>query len=368
MTEKKGSLDAFADARDEAKFDENQALARTLRTVRASLGDTKKELAEALAQAGAAENALDLFKRNWDDKPKWLVPPKGAGAADRGTLLAEFSDAHYSEVVAPGEVGGYNAYNLEIAAQRTERFFRRVVKVARSYFAGVKYDGIVLALNGDLVSGDIHAELEQTNEVSTNRTILFAVPLIAEGCEILRKEFGAVHVVSSPGNHGRDSKQPRYKRRSEHNADTLIAGLVAREMGKSGDVTFTIPESLDAVFKIYGFTFALEHGEELARSFSGSPEIGSLGPLMRGTNRKKVALAAEGVNLDYALWAHFHQLIPLPGRGFIANGSLKGYDEFARGLKLRPEPPQQYLGVVDPKYGITTSAPIFVADRAAEKW
>ena len=161
---------------------------------------------------------------------------------------------------------------------------------------------------------------------------------------------------------------PRYKRRSAHNADTLVARLVAREIAKVEGVTFEIPEALDASFKVYRFDFSLEHGDELSRSFSGTSEIGWLGPLTRGTNRKKNALAVQGRNLDYALWGHGHQLIPVPSRGFIGNGSVKGYDEYARGLKLRPEPPQQALMAVVPDHGITTQDPILVMDRAAEKW
>ena len=42
-------------------------------------------------------------------------------------------------------------------------------------------------------------------------------------------EFGAVHVVSAPGNHGRNSKKPRSKRRSANNADTLIEILMHRD-------------------------------------------------------------------------------------------------------------------------------------------
>jgi hypothetical protein len=69
-------------------------------------------------------------------------------------LVAFFSDAHFGEVVQPGELGGYNAYDLAIAEKRTRMFFERTITVARHYLAGVEYDGIVLPLGGDLVSGD----------------------------------------------------------------------------------------------------------------------------------------------------------------------------------------------------------------------
>lgn len=359
------SIEEFVAGRDEAKFVENQGLTRTARMLRSQLAKTKDELTETVSDLHATEQSLALFQAPIQ-RPPWLTPKKLAPRA--GTLLAVLSDTHYGEVVRPEEMGNYNKFDLAIAEQRTERFFRRLIRVARDYFAGVKYDGIVLALGGDLVSGDIHEELVQTNEISTNETVLWAVPRLAAGIEMLSKEFGQVHVASVPGNHGRDGKIPRYKGRSAHNADTLIAHLVARQFQGSANVTFDVPRSIDATFKIYDFTFALEHGEELQKKFAGNAEIGALGPLMRGTNRTKVQRAAEGTKIDYCIWAHFHQLLDLPGRGFIANGSLKGYDEYARGNKFQPEPPQQFVGIVDPVWGVTQKAPLILGDRKAEKW
>lgn len=359
------SIEEFVAERDEARFTENQGLARTTRTLRSELNRTRERLTDTTSELHAAEKALSLFEAPIQ-RPKWLTPKRLDPKA--GTLLAVLSDTHYGEVVKPAEMGGFNKFDLAIAEQRTERFFRRLVRVARDYFAGVKYDGVVLALGGDLVSGDIHDELVQTNEVSTNETVLWAVPRLAAGVELLAREFGRVHVVSVPGNHGRDSKVPRYKGRSAHNADSLIANLVARQFQANDDITFDVPRSIDATFKIYNFTFALEHGEELQKKFAGNAEIGALGPLMRGTNRTKVQRAAEGSDIDYCIWAHFHQLLSLPSRGFIANGSLKGYDEYARGNKFRPEPPQQFLGIVDPLWGVTQQAPLILGDRKAEGW
>jgi hypothetical protein len=366
MKERAKGLEEFVDEKAQAIHAENEAIARKNRVLAAELKQAKTEIGSARASADAAEKALALYRRTYAERPKWLAP-KSVGSG-RGTLLAVLSDTHYGEVVNPAEVGGYNKYDLAIAEIRTERFFGRVVRLARDYFAGVKYDGIVLALGGDIVSGDIHDELQQTNALSTYQTVEWAVPRLAAGVEMLAKEFGRTHVVSVPGNHGRDQKVPRYKKRSAHNADQHIAKLLAMLLAKNDAITFQVAESLDSTFPLYGFSFSVEHGDELARSFAGSAEIGPLGPLQRGTNRKKVALSAEGTDLHYALWCHFHKYLPLAASGFIGNGSVKGTDEYARGLKFRPEPPQQALMVVDPERGVTLQAPVFVADRKAEGW
>lgn len=366
MPDEKQPLESFADARAEARYAENAELARKNRALSSANGKVREELAGAHAEIDAIRRELALYRRNYDDRPKWLAPTKpGTG---RAQLVAFLSDTHYGETIDLGEMDGYNKYDLAIAEERTRRFFERIVWMARHRLTGVKYDGIVLALGGDLVSGDIHDELEQTNARTTYNTTIWAAERLVAGAELLAETFGRVHVVSAPGNHGRDGKVPRYKGRSAHNADSHIARLMALLLAKRGDVTFTIPEALDATFSVYEWNFGLEHGDELMKNFSGSAEIGWLGPLIRGTNRKINAYAAEGKRLDYCLWGHGHQQLPMPARGALGNGSLCGYNEFARGRKFRPEPPQQLLLVVDPTLGVTLPVPIFTQDRRAERW
>lgn len=364
--QKEQSLEDFAVERRAAQFAENESIARDNRILRARLKDTEGRVAAAEQEIGRLQREIDIFKTKHTERPDWARIPKSK-REDRGTLLAMLSDTHYGETVRPSEMGGHNKYDLAIAEQRTERFFRRTVVIARDYLAGVKYDGIYLALNGDIVSGDIHDELTQTNEATTYETVLWAIPRLAAGIEMWAKEFGRIHVVSAPGNHGRNSQKPRYKRRSANNADTLIARLLARQFASDERVTFDVPESSDVSFTIYSSRFVMEHGDELA-AFNGSAEIGALGPLVRGTNRKQTAHTAQGRPFDYALWAHIHQLKQVPASGLISNGSLKGYDEFAKGRIFRPERAQQSLVVVTPEFGITTAMPVFVDDRSSEKW
>lgn len=360
------SLDEFADAKAQAVHAENEDIARRLRVARAEVKSEQEKTAAAIAERDASERALSLYQRKYDDRPDWLSAPKQAKPG-QATVFTTLSDVHAAETVRPGEMQGYNAFNLRICEARLRRFFELTVRLAESW-SMFKYDGCVLALGGDAITGEIHEELAQTNECSNQEAILWLVPRISEGVEVLRKAFKRVKVASAPGNHGRDGKIPRYKGRSAHNADTMIARLVAMQFSSVPDVSFEIPESLDTTFPVYDWQFSLEHGEELAKSFSGSAEIGALGPLVRGTNRKKNAYAAEGKRLDYCVWGHFHQLVPVASRGFIANGSVKGYDEYARGLKLKPEPPQQALFAVTPEHGATTSTPILLLDRKAEGW
>lgn len=306
---------------------------------------------------------LSLYEREWDDKFHWAVSRETK--EHRGTLVAFLSDPHYGEVVDPREMGDYNAYNLEIADFRTRRFFERVALVSRDYLAGVTYDGIVLPLGGDIVSGDIHDELTETNEITTFETTEWVVPRLRAGIEMWLEEFGKVHVVSAPGNHGRNTKTPRHKKRSGNNADTHIARMLAVAMEGTPGLTFNIPRGMDASFEIYGRRFSLEHGDQAK---GGDGQVGALGPVKRMTLRKTLQTSMEGRPFDYLLLGHFHQLVMAPSQGFVINGSLKGYDEYARAWHYKPEPPQQALMVVTPEHGVTIQTPILVGKRSQEGW
>lgn len=353
------------DASEEQLRQQNWALREKALESKRAADSARKDANAAKEEADELAIELALYRKDFTARPEWLGEIRDEGV-HQGTLVAFLSDTHYGEVVRPEEIGHYNAYDLKIAETRTHRFFERTILVAKNYLAGVKYDGIVLALGGDLVSGDIHQELVETNELSTLRTTEVCLPWLEAGVEMLAEEFGKVHVISAPGNHGRNSLKPRHKKRSENNADTHIARLMAGHLA-SDVITFDIPEGADVDFTLYErFVFSMEHGDNL--KFNGTSEIGSIGPVKRGNLRKTKKRQEMGAPFTYGLYGHFHQFVPAYTQGFVMNGSLKGYDEYASDGQFAPEPAQQALMVVTPEHGITVTAPVLVENRAQEGW
>jgi len=334
------------------------------RVQKALSGTERQELVKLREDLNEARAELELYQQEYRTKPGWLKPPEDT-KEHHGTLLAFLSDTHLSEVVDPDEMGQYNAFNLAIAEKRLAQFFDRTILVARHYLAGVHYDGLVLALGGDLVSGDIHEELTETNECSTYEAVEWAVPRLRAGVEKLAEEVGRVHVVSAPGNHGRNTKTPRHKKRSVNNADSHIARLLAQHFEGQEGISFDVPKSMDVNFEIYGFRFTMEHGDQFK---GGDGQVGALGPVKRGVLRKQQQAAEEERPFKYMLVGHFHQYVPAASQGFLMNGSLKGYDEYARAWHFKPEPAQQALAVVTPEHGITMQAPVLVQKRSDEDW
>ena len=359
-------LEAFADQQQQAQFRENQDIARRLRAVTAELGEVTADRNRLAKEHEALERVVSGAV-NLTPKPDWLSARKANKGKRLVTLGAVLSDPHVGEVVRPEEMGGYNAYNLRIAEQRLKAYYENVVTMARDYLTGWEFEGIVHPIPGDIVSGSIHDELRDTDELSVLDSTLWAAERILAGIHLWAEHFGRVHVIVSPGNHGRDSQKPRYKRRNAHNADIHTARIMAMQ-ASDPEITWHIPETIDADFTVYSTRFRAVHGEEYSRNNPGTSEIGFMGPVTRGTLRSARAKEAEGRPFDVNVVAHNHQVANTPELGIIANGTLKGYDEYARGLSLKPRPPEQAMFLVDPTHGPKALPSIEVLDRAAEGW
>lgn len=343
-----------------------------LSVVRHERDRLKDQLGRVEKQRQETQKLLDLVSRIEDvtpAPPTWLVdPPSGKNHATATFLI---TDTHFDEVVEPKEIMGLNAYNRVIAEQRLERAFKRGTTLARDYLGSrYTYDGAVVLLGGDIVSGDIHDELIRTNEAPTTETVEYFIDPMLAGLKLLREEFGQLHCVGVVGNHDRLQKKKPAKLRSKDSWTWLFYKILAREFRRHSTVTFDVPESPEVNVPIYDTRFQLHHGDDFR---GGSGISGALAPLMLGDHRKRRrnfnaarATGDRSMEFDYQIMGHWHQRIILPG--LIVGGTLKGYDEYSRSKNYDYSPPSQELMVVTPERGITFNAPIWVEDREEEGW
>lgn len=271
-------------------------------------------------------------------------------------------DWHYGERVNPSEAGGYR-FDAAIAEDRIRRTVEKTVSLTRDALAGLEYPGIICALLGDMVSGSLHPELAESDEFSIFKSILKVRDLIVATIKALADEFGRVFVPTAVGNHGRIlDRKPRAKGYSERNVDWLVYQIVASEFASDPRVTVMVPDSGETVFRVYGKTFLLSHGDQLGTR-GGDGIIGAIGPVMRGSLKTLRSVQSLGVEVDHLIIGHWHQSIYLPQ--VTVNGTIKGPDEYAmRMLRAPAEDPSQTLMVMHPQHGLTFRQPIFLKDDA----
>jgi hypothetical protein len=238
----------------------------------------------------------------------------------------------------------------------------RAIMLLTEHMVNPKYPGIVFALGGVMVSGNIHEELSETNELPIMPVVLELINHLSGAILRLKQVFGRVFVPCVTGNHGRTHKKVRAKEFNYNSYDWLIYQALDREFADDDDVVFYIPDGADALFTVCGHRYLLTHGNQFR---GGDGMIGPLGPIIRGDHKKRSRNAQVGQEYDTLVIGHFHQL--LQTRRVIVNGSLKGYDEYAYANNFGYEPPQQALWLTHPKHGITFSMPVNVEAGAGRE-
>lgn len=345
----------------QAQLEGAQAV-EALRQSQQTVADLKREVKTLTKQRDADQKLLSTITavHPGDQKvPKWMERTP-SGRIHHATPVLMLSDLHLDEVVDLRVMHGMNEYDREIAEKRLGRVVDFTVEYCKSYASGVTYDGIVCALLGDIITGAIHAELAATNESPVPGTVVHWVPKIASGLTYLADYFGHVHVPAIDGNHDRITEKTRMKQRAENSYAWIIYSWLADSLRADDRITFQISPSSDLVFPVYGTKFLAQHGD----GFRSAGGVGGLYPsLMKYLHRQRQMWASVGQHWDYALMGHWHSL--LFGQDFIVNGSLKGYDEFARRGGFGFEKPRQALFFVTPERGITTQTAVY-ADAAVK--
>tara|TARA_S200000501_G_scaffold374554_1_gene424399 strand:- start:1092 stop:2282 length:1191 start_codon:yes stop_codon:yes gene_type:complete len=344
--EENNPIEALTDDREQIYKDEISNLRRLL----------KQSYREQNINEELRKFAFELGKTKLKT-PQWLSPKKIKG--HEGIPHLFLSDWHWGEVVVDKEISGLNSYNLEIAQKRCEKIFDNFIDTYTNRIAPFNYDGCVVALGGDMVSGTIHDELLETNDVDIMAQVVSMTEHLIAGLEKIVETFNKVAVFCVVGNHGRNTKDKRFKRKTHQSFDWLSYQMLDKYFAKNNDIHFVIPEGSDVLYKIYNTTYLLTHGDSLGRGGGGA--VGMLGPVSTGDQKRRNRQMGLGSPYDVLICGHFHQLSMLPSK--IVNGSLKGFDEYAYGLGLPPEPPAQASWLTHPTKGVTIQVPVFCSEE-----
>lgn len=330
--------------------DEINALKRDLTTANRELNDAE-DLRESVFGLGQPIDPADhpfVFR--------------GGEASEAEIPILFQSDEQWGEVIKREEMGGLNAYDRHIAAERYRKLIESTVACCLPPNAPAAPPVLYYLMGGDSISGSIHEELAETNDLSSIPAVKDYCANVRWGIQTLREELGCpIRVVRVPGNHDRTTRKPRHKGYVETSFDTIISWHLEMVFEDDPEVTFFIPPENDALFDIYGFQFLLTHGDMMGTG-GGQGYIGPVAPITKGHRKIVETYMQAGKRVDYVLTGHYHTAVETEyGWG---NGCLPGYSEYAR-LKIRakPSPPVQWLLHVHPERGVTTRRQINVASQ-----
>ncbi len=319
-----------------------------LRRLRDQLAGERKARANAERRAVAAEDVRGAVFGLVDPPlapARFDIRPGGDGQAE--TIVLFLSDLHWGEHVELAAMDGLNSYGLAIAQARLHRWVGSVIDLATRHWSGKPPERIVLILGGDLVSGEIHAELAKTNEAKALPAVRDLVSHLAGAVERIVDAVGCpVDVISLAGNHGRSTEKPESKGMAETSYDSLVSDFLEMALRRKPRVSFYVPASPDAVFSVYGWRVLATHGDRIG-SRGGAGFVGPAATAARGMKRLIADYAARGVHLDLILIGHFHTPLQLE-EGFV-NGCLTGPNEYSRDGRFRPQPATQLFLTMHPR-------------------
>lgn len=292
--------------------------------------------------------------------PVWLT--EASTRDSRSIIIAHTSDLHMGEVIRAPEVGGVNAYDPEVARERMRRFFNAACTIPFRWLHDSACDGVFLTMGGDLLSGDIHAELSATNSLTGHEQLAAAVEVYVAGIRQLLEHYPRLHVVVVPGNHGRTTHKPQAKRAGGMSYDTLAGAMVRAAFTGDERVTFQIADGADCHTPVYGRGIVTTHGDRMGTG-GGMGFAGPILPIVRGGHKVREQYRAMGKGCDLILSGHFHFSAAPPG--MLANGSVVGASEYGYGLRFAPDGPKQWLARYSMAWGLCERLEVQLEPQAA---
>lgn len=282
---------------------------------------------------------------------KFKAARKGRGRP--AALMLPANDWHVEERVFSERVNSRNAYDLDIARKRIERFYSKSLELYEWYSHFAPIGEVWHPLLGDLITGYIHEELMETNTLSPTEACLFVQEMILAGLKLWLKELPSSVPISIPvcvGNHGRTTQRSRIKTSTRNSYEWLTCKTMAAA-NQDSRVRWMVGDGYHNIQKVVGRTVRLHHGD-------GLRYYGGVGGITIPVN-KAVSQWDKVYPADFDIFGHWHQFLYNYPK-WISCGSLIGYSEYSVAIKAEFQHPTQTCIVIDPRYGITLCMPIFL--------
>ena len=264
------------------------------------------------------------------------------------TAIVQYSDWHIEEEVKESQTDGMNKYNLDIAQKRASAVFTNTLRLIAKERQEIKIPNIIIHLGGDFITGWIHEEGQQTNLLSPIEATIVARDMLYAGISKIATEgkFKRIIVLCNRGNHARTTKRMQFTNEISTSYETFIYHDLK---SRFHNIEFVIPDSDIGYFEVYGKVIRFYHGQQVKYNRGVGGITPSLNRIQAGWDKTKDA--------DYNLMGHYHTW-SFPNPYTTLNGSMIGFNVFAKSFGFGFEQPLQSFQLLDVKRGFTVRTPI----------
>ena len=276
--------------------------------------------------------------------PVTALSKKNRVSANLSAVLV-FGDWHIGEYVESDQIEQFNQYSWAIAQKRAYYLQKQFINWVNVQRTGSTVDELVVICIGDMISGDIHQELQVTNEFPAPVQAVRAGVLVAKTIAELSPHFKKVRVeFVTQDNHSRLTVKPQWKEGGLNSYNYIVGWICQQQLEKLANVEMNLYGCVKALVEIQGWKYLAMHGHNI-KGWSGIPWYGADRHIAREAKARR---QRPTKNFDKVILGHFHQ--PLWTTDYIVNGSLSGTSELDHG-QGRDAAPCQISFLVHPKYG-----------------
>jgi hypothetical protein len=319
-----------------------------------------KQISELVRMVDALKKENAVFQSLKNTPPTTVaVPSKTKGGVSESVAVSVWSDWHSEETVLPEQVSGKNEYYLDKCRKRFERLLRGTLSWFKINAPYTEIHTLVLALLGDFITGSIHDDLAEGNQLPPADAIHFAYSLLVSGIKYLLKNLPPnveIIAVCKSGNHGRMTKEQRIATEAGNSLEYFMYLMLRDYFAGEKRIKFDVQPGYHSYVNVFEntgtpFVIRLHHGHQINYQ-------GGVGGITIPVN-KAIAQWNKARHADLDVFGHFHT--KLDGGNFVSNGSMIGYNAYAVSIKASYEKPCQFFFLVNKEYREKTAVmPVFL--------
>ena len=340
LASSKKLLEAAAEAQH---VERERAHDRELASLRLQLSIANQKYKAATADLENTQRTLECALLMDGNKQSAKFEKLAKNPNSESSAIVVLNDWHAEETVDPDTINGLNEFNLDIAAKRIERTFQKIPELLDSFSKFTRIRQLVLAMLGDMITGYLHPELEESNGLSPTEASLFVHDQLRAGINFLIRSKCVESIVApcTDGNHGRTTHKPRHSTRYKNSHEWLLYHHLAKSYRDEPKIAFKIEKGIHNWLTIQGHDVRFQHGDNIKYQ-------GGVGGISIPVNK---AIAQWNISRRAALdvFGHWHQSIQTDK--WVCCNCLIGYSAHALSIKAAFERPAQTLIVMSKEHG-----------------
>lgn len=277
------------------------------------------------------------------------IPTPKLSHADSSAILS-LADVHAEEYVDSEEMEGFAHYDWNTFLDRMWTTAHKTIELTNIMRQAGKVDELHVFGLGDLLTGQIHLELDRTNTFNLPEAVVNVAYVLAQTMNLLAGHFKQVHFAGVCGNHGRSDIKPVHKQRADRNWDTAVYRIARLLLANTPNISWLIPRSPAVCVNVRGTRIVIKHGDDI-KARGVTPFYG----LARDTSEEHSKRRGER-DFDLVMQGHLHIFAKLEDR--VLCPSMIGTSQYSFNKLHSVAKPQQLLCFANEKHGVSTFWPI----------